>query len=154
MAWGARPGLGQQLLAHELGHPERLGRVGDDVGWEEGRALGEPVDQKCGQCVHALAGAGRDGEILHVGQLVGCRESIDSRLGLGQALHHLGVVGLVDLVHHDDETRGLGRALVVVFVFVEGVAHRGSVGRLVVLGLGARRAGRASAADAAVIRWT
>ena len=33
------PGLGQQLLAHQLGHPERLGRVGDDVGREEGRAL-------------------------------------------------------------------------------------------------------------------
>ena len=37
--------LGQQLLAHQLGHPERLGRVGDHVGREVGRALGQPGDQ-------------------------------------------------------------------------------------------------------------
>ena len=62
-------GLGQQLLADQLGHPQRLGRVGHHVGREERRALGQAADRgRPASASTPLPGARRDREVLDVRQ--------------------------------------------------------------------------------------
>ena len=83
------PGHGQQLLAHELGHPEGLGHVGDHVVGVVPGPFGQAGHDGIDQLGHPLAGAGRDGEVLGQVELAGpCQ--------LLQDLSRAGGVDLVD----------------------------------------------------------
>ena len=70
---------------------------------KKGGPSGERVDQVGRQRRRTpLPGAGRDGEVLDVGQPVGPSAST-AALAWVEALDDLGAVGLVDLVDHDDQ---------------------------------------------------
>ena len=95
----------EQLLAHEVGHPERLGHVGDHpVGVVPG-ALGQHVDEGVDQCRHSVAGGRRQREVLD-------RHRVPARLGVegadhrghrGQVAEHAVAPHPVDLVHHHEQ---------------------------------------------------
>ena len=110
-------------------------------GWKERRALGKPLNEEGCQPVDTLPSAGGDGEVLDVGQPVRPGQPLNGRLGLEEPFHHLRIVGLVGLVHHDDEAGGLTDLISVVFVFlvvvVEGVTR----------GVGSDRAALSSASS-------
>ena len=86
-----------------------------------GGKKGGPSGSRAIRCdvsaLHALPGTSGDREVLDVRQLDRFGERVNSRLGLRQAFHDLGVVGLVDLVDDDDQPRW-GVELVAVGVIV------------------------------------
>ena len=91
-------GDGEELLAHQLGHPERLGHVGDGVGRVPGGPLGQPVDTiSSTSSGDPLAGAGRHGEVVRAVELLG---------GPRQLAEHLVGRGEIDLVDHHDGVGG------------------------------------------------
>ena len=95
-------GLGQQLLADQLGDPERLGGVGDDVGREERRALGQPRRRDRPAARPRPCRCGRHREVLDLRGQARPAASTAAFASVSRSSTRSDVAP-VDLVHHDDQ---------------------------------------------------